>query len=93
MPVKFLSAKQIASYGHYVGEPTAMQLAKYFHLDDRDHTVISNLRRDHSRLGFALQLCTVRFLGCFVSDLTQIPSGVVTTIVEQLDMKPSNDWQ
>jgi hypothetical protein len=35
VPVDFLSAPQIASYGRYGDAPSARQLERFFHFDDR----------------------------------------------------------
>jgi TnpA family transposase len=86
MPVDFLTEEQKAAYGKFASQPNDMQLARYFHLDQTDLTFIGSRRGDENRLGFALQLTSLRFLGTFISDLSLIPIKVKSFIADQLSL-------
>ena len=90
MPVQFLTAGQRADYGRYVAEPTEVELNRYLYLDDADLQQLRGKRGEHNRLGFAVQLTAVRYLGRFLDDTTQAPPNVLSLLSKQLGLTDAN---
>ncbi|MBD5799565.1 hypothetical protein BHU24_02280 [Bacillus pseudomycoides] len=55
-------------------------------MSPHDIEIIKRHRRDHNKLGFALQLCMFRFPGWTLSDVHHIPECVVNYIAKQLQI-------
>ncbi|MBT2385523.1 DUF4158 domain-containing protein [Streptomyces sp. ISL-11] len=61
---------------------------RIFFLDDEDRKLIAKRRGDHRRLGFALQMCTVRYIGRFLpDDPLEVPWAVAEYLGEQLGIE------
>ena len=86
MPVDFLSPTHRENYGRYPNDLTPEFIANYFFLDDQDRELIRSKRGQFSRLGYALQLTTARFIGTFYSDLTEIPYKIIERIATQINV-------
>jgi len=90
MPVSFLTSAQRERYGRYAVPPSPDELARFFHLSDDDHKLILIRRGDHNRLGFALQLTTVRFPGTFLDGPVEVPVEVLQTLIRLLGITNSD---
>lgn len=84
MPTRYLTDEQRRDYGRFAGPPSLDQLARFFHLDAADQELIGTLRGAHNRLGFAIQLGSVRFLGVFPESFDAIPGNVVADLARQI---------
>lgn len=82
--MEFLSDEQADAYGQFSGEPSRADLERFFFLDDADRRRVQLRRGERNRVGFAVQVATVRFLGTFLSDWTVVPLGVVRYLVDQV---------
>ena len=86
MPVEFLSDEQVGAYGRFTGELSAAEVERFFYLDDADRNLIARRRSDHHRLGFAVQLGTVRAVGRFLEDPLDVPWPAVEFLAGQLEI-------
>ncbi len=86
MPVDFLNDDQVAAYGGYLGEVEEADLQRYFFLDDEDRRHVDRRRRSANRLGYAVQLCSVRAVGRFLLDPRDVPPGASAYIAAQLGL-------
>ena len=84
MPVDFLTQAQRDAYGQYCGAPSQEDIERYFYLNDADFTVIRQLRHEHTRLGYAILLTSVRYLGVFPEQPALVPDAVLLTLCRQL---------
>jgi TnpA family transposase len=87
VPVEFLTDEQAEAYGKFAEEPTRPELERFFFLDDVDRDLIALRRTKHHQLGFALQMCTVRYIGLFLEDPLDVPWPVVEHLAAQLGIE------
>ena len=77
MPVEFINDRQKKQYGCFYEILSSQEMDQYFHFDDTDLELINKKRGDHNRLGFALQLSTVRYLGNFLPNPIDMPTEII----------------
>ena len=82
--MEFLSEELASGFGRFLGEPSRADLERFFYLDDADLELIARRRGDHNRLGFAVQLGTIRFLGVLLADPIDVPWGVIDYLSARL---------
>ena len=87
MPVQFLSEAEHKSLNRFPTEISSEDLNRFFLLSDQELSIIKQLRAEHNRLGFALQLCCLRYLGFFPEELW-LPEPVVNYVAQQLQVIP-----
>lgn len=88
MPVQFLSEAEYKSLNRFPSEISSEDLNRFFLLSDRELIILKQqLRAEHNRLGFALQLCCLRYLGFFLEEL-QLPERVINYVAQQLNLIP-----
>lgn len=85
--LEFLSAEQVDAFGRFTGAPSQSELDRFCVLSDTDVERARQRRRPQNRLGFAVQLVTVRMLGRFLPDPLEVPWEIVERLAEQLDVE------
>jgi TnpA family transposase len=84
MPVQLFSSADRERLSRYPNNTTHDDLIRYFTLNEDDLHVTLKQRGDANRLGFALHLCTLRYLGFLPTDLLEPPADILHYLVSQL---------
>lgn len=91
MPTRFLSDAELARLSGYPTEIADDDLVTFFRLEGED---LAWLGREHrgpaNRLGLALQLCTLPWLGFVPDDLGGAPEPAVERLAAQLGVEGSS---
>ena len=89
MPTRLWGDAQRARYDRFPDAIGEDDVARCFHLDDHDQAIIMELRGAYNRLGFAVQLGTVRFIGTFPTETGAVPPVVLDALARQLAATPA----
>ena len=93
VPMEFLTDDELAAYGRYAGAPSQADLDRVFFLDDADRALVDRRRREHMKVGFALQMVTVRWLGSFLEEPLDVPGAVLDFVAGQLGVADPSQVQ
>lgn len=84
MPVSFLSEAERLRFNSFPSDLSINDLIVWFTLSDNDLLQIPKTTTPANRLGFALRILLLRFLGFHLTDLTLIPVTVVDFVATQI---------
>jgi hypothetical protein len=90
MPIQLFNDSQRKRLDSFPPEIQYKDLINFFTLSESDLAQIPVYSAATNRLGFALQLCTLRFMGFIPDDLTSTPPAVVEYLARQLDVDPES---
>lgn len=88
MPVQFLTQADHDRLNRCPDDVSAEDLNRFFWLTPADYDALYSIRHDYNRLGFALQLGCLRYLGFFPANLPELPLSVVQCVAAQLAVEP-----
>jgi TnpA family transposase len=89
MSSEFLSTAERERWQRFPETVPQDDLAAYFLLSDDDQREVNRQRESFNRLGYALQLCTLRYLGFVPTDFKATSQVVVSFVADQLGIAPS----
>src|SRR3954452_5426015 len=86
MPVAFLSDSERERLTCFPEDISADDLHNFFTLSEPDKQHMPKTTNAANRLGYALQLCALRYLGYCPGTLAHVPASVLSYVATQLDV-------
>jgi hypothetical protein len=80
MATTFLTPTERQEYDAVPGEISRREVVRYFTVTPDDLVEISKCRSKTLQFGFALQLCHLRWLGCFAEDVKATPAVALQSV-------------
>lgn len=75
-------------YDHIPEKISERDLGRYFTLSNEDKAQVLKCRGAHNVVGYALQICSLRMRGKFISDFSSLPSEAVNYVAAQFRIPP-----
>lgn len=88
MPPRFLSETEREELNNFPAVLEEADLIRHFFLSPADQAQIALQRGDTNRLGFAVRLCALRYIGFFPLNPHSTPTNAVFYLAEQLGISP-----
>ncbi|PFW76283.1 DDE transposase [Bacillus sp. AFS075960] len=89
---ELLTAEERKQYMQIPSDISEWILSTHFTFSQHDIKIINRHRRDYNRLGFAMQLSVLRYLGWNLSDIGDIPKIVLEFVAKQIGVS-TEDWK
>jgi TnpA family transposase len=70
------------------GQINKNTLGNYFTLDPHDLEIVKRHRKDSNCLGFAVQICVLRYTGWTLLDIKELPMKILEYIASQIEVEP-----
>src|SRR5689334_14179662 len=90
MPGQFLSSAEREGLERFPSEVSPADLIAFFTLSASDLAQVPVKAAPYNRLGFALQLCALRYLGFSPDDLTTAPVDALQHLAKQVMASPDS---
>ena len=88
MPVNFLSEAERSRLSQLPEDISDSDLNHYFILSHLDLEAVNAHRKPENRLGFAIQLCALRYMGFCPEMLQQTSEKILECVAKQLEVEP-----
>jgi hypothetical protein len=88
MPIYIFTETERATLDTFPAEITHEDLITFFTLSEADKEQLLIYSSPYNHLGFALQLCTLRFMGFVPEELMRIPPAIVEYVAQQITVEP-----
>jgi TnpA family transposase len=89
MPIDFLTVTERERLNRFPEPIPDEDLRVFFTLSERDTQEVHKQRGAPNPLGFARQLCALRYLGFAPDDLGTAPAAAVTFVAQQVGVSPT----